>query len=135
MLQGSFLRHLGQNYSALVSAIKTEWTEDTTNLSDTILRVICHAEIQKRNALDNAAEPPKVMVINTQRAPKGTCITPKCVERGVTTHYNNRCWVKNLELFAKYFLRQMKPQKSNRNLRKAATTEKKEETLPLELDS
>lgn len=39
-LQGSLLRHLGQNYSALVSAIETGWKEDTTNLSDTILRVI-----------------------------------------------------------------------------------------------
>lgn len=134
-LQGSLLRHLGQNYSALVSAIETGWTEDTTNLSDTILRVIRHAEIQKGNALDNAAEPPKVMVTNTQRAPKGTCTTPECVERGVTTHYNDRCWVKNPELRAKYSLKQMKPRGSNRNLRKAATTEKKEGTPPLELDS
>ena len=66
MLQGSLFRHLGQNYSALVSAIETAWTKDTTNLSDTILRVLRHAEIQKGNALDNAAEPPKVMVTNTQ---------------------------------------------------------------------
>lgn len=36
-LQGSLLRYLGQNYSALVSAIETGWTEDTTNLSNTIL--------------------------------------------------------------------------------------------------
>lgn len=88
-LQRSLLRHLEQNYSAFVSAIETGGTENTTNLSDAILRVIHHAEIPKGNALDNVAEPPKVMVTNTQRAPKGTCTTPECVKRGVTTYYND----------------------------------------------
>ena len=36
-LQGSLLRHLGKDYSALVSAIETTWTDETTNLQDTIL--------------------------------------------------------------------------------------------------
>ena len=47
-----------------MSAIETGWIENTINLSDTILRVICYAKIQKGNALDNVAEPPKVMVTN-----------------------------------------------------------------------
>ena len=46
-LQGNLLRHLGKDYSALVSAIKMTWNEETTNLADTILRIIRHAEIKK----------------------------------------------------------------------------------------
>ena len=88
-----------------MSAIETKWTEDTTNLSNTILRVTCHAEIQKRNALDNATEPSKVIVTNIQRASKGTCTTLEYVERGVTIHYNDQCWVKDPELCVKYSLR------------------------------
>lgn len=36
-LQGSLLRHLGKDYSALVSAIETAWKDETTDLADTIL--------------------------------------------------------------------------------------------------
>lgn len=119
-LQGNLLRHLGKDYSALLSVIETEWKEETTNLSDTILRVIRHAEINKGNAQDVAGNT-KVLATVTQRAPKGTCTTPECVEKGVTTHYNDRCWIKNPELRAEYSLRQMKPRGSNRNLHKAAS--------------
>ena len=136
-LQGSLLQHLGKGYSALVSAIETEWKEETTNLSDTILRVIRHAEINKGNAQD-LAESTKVLSTGIQRAPKGTCTTPECVERRVTSHYNDRCWIKNPELRAKYSLRQMKPRGSNRNLNKAASATpatKKEASPPPELKS
>lgn len=115
-LQRSLLRHLGKDYSALVSAIETEWKEYTTNLSNTILRIIRHAEINKGNTQD-LTEGTKVLSTGVQRAPKRACTTPECVERGVTTHYNDRCWVKNPELRAKYSLRQMKPRGSNRNLK------------------
>lgn len=118
--QGSLLQHLGKDYSALVSAIETEWKEETTNLSDTILRVIRHAKINKGNVQD-LAKSTKVLSTGIQIAPKETCTTPKYVERGVTTHYNDRCWIKNPELQAKYSLRQMKPQGSNQNLNKAAS--------------
>ncbi len=53
-LQGNLPRHLGIDYSAFVSAIETEWKEETTNFSDTILRVIWHAKINKENAQDVA---------------------------------------------------------------------------------
>ncbi len=89
-LQGSRLRHLGKDYAALVLTIETEWKKETTNFSDTILRVICHAEINKGNAQD-LAKSTKVLSTGVQRAPKGTCTTPECVERRVTTHYNDRC--------------------------------------------
>ena len=48
-LQNSLLQHLGKSYSTLVSAIKTTWTDKTTNLSDTILRIIRHAKFNKEN--------------------------------------------------------------------------------------
>ena len=59
-LKGSLFRHLGKNYAAFVSAIKIEWKEETTNLSDIILRVIRHAKINKGNAQD-LAESTKVL--------------------------------------------------------------------------
>lgn len=107
-LQGSLLRHLGREYSALISAIETVWRDETTNLGDTILRVVRHAEITKGNEEDNADYTnAKVLAANIHRAPKGTCTTKKCIERGVTTHYTDRCWVIHPELRAKYSLRQM----------------------------
>lgn len=54
ILQGSLLRHLGKDYSALVSAIEIAWKDETTDLADTILQVIKHAEINKGNDQDNA---------------------------------------------------------------------------------
>lgn len=136
-LQGSLLYHLGRDYVALVSAIETNWKEETTDLADTILRVIKQAEINKGNDKDNADV--KVLAANIHRAPKRTCTTKECVERGVTTHYTNRCWVLHPELHAKYSLRQMQPKGLNRNLKKINTpaelVEKREEILTSEIDS
>ena len=119
-LQGNLLGHLGKNHSALDSAIETEWKKETTNFSDTILRVIRHAEINKGNAKDVAGNT-KTLATVTQRASKWTSTTHECVEKGVTTHYNDQCCIKNPELRAKYSLWQMKPRGSNRNLHKAAS--------------
>ena len=128
-LQGSLLRHLGKDYLALVSAIETVWEDGNTNLSDIIFRVTRHAEINRGNAEDNADTPnTKVLAANIQRAPKGTCTTKECVERGVTTHYTDRCWILHPELRAKYSLRQMRTRGSNRNLRKANTPAENTET-------
>lgn len=54
VLQENLLRHLGRDYFALVSVIETTWKEETTDLGDTILRVIRHAEINKENEKDTA---------------------------------------------------------------------------------
>lgn len=96
-LQSNLLQHLSKDYSALVSAIETEWKEETINLSDMILRVIRHTGINKGNA-NNMAGNTKVLATVTQRASKGTWTTPERVERRVTTHYNSWCWIKNLKL-------------------------------------
>lgn len=78
-LQRKLLHHLGKDYSALVSAIETRWKEDTTNHSDTVLRIIRQAEINKGSAQDT--KKPQILVTGMHRAPKGTCKTPECIER------------------------------------------------------
>ena len=128
-LQGNLLRHLDKDYSALFLAIETVWEDENTNLSNIILRVTRHAEINIDNAEDNADTPnTKVLAANIQRAPKGTCTVKECVERGVTTHYTNRCWILHPKLRAKYSLCQMRTKGSNRNLRKANTPAENTET-------
>lgn len=53
-LQKNLLRHLSKNYSALVSAIEMMWKEVTTDLANTILKIIYYAKINKRNIKDMA---------------------------------------------------------------------------------
>ena len=117
-LQGCLLRHLGKDYSALVSAIETAWKEETTDLADTILRVIRHAEINKGNDKDSA-ENVNALAVGVQRAPRGTCTTQECIDRGSTAHYTDRCWVIHPKLRAKYAFKHIRTRGSNRNLKKA----------------
>lgn len=89
-LQDSLLRHLGKDCSALVSAIKTTWTDETTDLQDTIFWVIRHAEINKDNDQDiagNASSSTNALTVKTQRehAPRGTCTTQECIASGTST--------------------------------------------------
>lgn len=53
-LQKSLLWYLEKDYLALVSIIKTVWKDETINLGDTILQVIRHAEINKKNKKNSA---------------------------------------------------------------------------------
>lgn len=57
-----------------MSAIKRNWTEKTINLADTILHIIRHTEINKRNE-ENLVGNVKILAIGTPRPLKGTCIT------------------------------------------------------------
>ena len=134
-LQGSLLRHLGKDYSALVSAIETTWKEETTDLQDTILRIIRHAEINKGNDQDTTENTTNAMAVNAQRerAPQGTCTTQECVDRGSTAHFIERCWVLHPELRPKYPLRSMRLRGSNRSLKKTAAAAAAEATP--EIDS
>ncbi len=137
ILQGSLLQHLGKDYSTAVSAIETGWTEETTNLSDIILRIIRHAEIKKRNE-ENSTENVKVLATEAPQTPKSTCTTQEYIYRGSIAHFTNWCRVTHLELRVKYSLRHMGTRKSNRSLRKAATPAKAEQSNTLgapEIDS
>lgn len=53
-LQGKLFRHLDKDSSLPVSTIKTVWIEDMRDLVDTILKVIRHAKINKRNNKNTA---------------------------------------------------------------------------------
>lgn len=90
-LQGSLLQHFGKGYSALVSAIKTTWTKETTDLSDTILRIIRHAKINQKNEEDMAENASKILATRTPQAPRGIWTTQKCIDQGITTHFSDRC--------------------------------------------
>ena len=93
MLQANMLRNLDSEYSALVSAIQTEWKEENTNLSDTILKIIQYEIFIKQTAAgEDKSQEAKKLLTGVHRAPKRTSTTPECVERGLTTHYNDRCW-------------------------------------------
>ena len=77
-LHGSLLRHFGRDYAALVSAIETNWKDKTTDLANTILQVIRHAEIKKGNDKDHADV--KVLAANIHQASKATA-QQKCASR------------------------------------------------------
>ena len=87
-LQGDLLRHLGKDYLAVVSAIETRWTEEITNLSDIILRIIRHAEIKKRNE-ENSTENVKVLATGAPQTPKRTCTIQECIDMGSIAHFTN----------------------------------------------
>ena len=122
ILQANILRNLGSEYSVLVSAIQTEWREQNTNLANTIFRAIWYEQFIKETVRDKKNLEAKVLSTGVYRAPKGTWTTPECVERGLTSQYNDRYRVKTPESPAKYTLREMKPQGLNQNLRKATAT-------------
>lgn len=121
-LQRSFLWHLGKSYMALVLAIKTTWTDETIDLSNTILRIICHAKINKRNEKDSMENLSKVVLATrTSQAPKKTYTTQECIDRGIKTHFFDWCLVKHSEFWARYLLRQMRTRGLNQSLKKATT--------------
>lgn len=80
LLQGAMLMNISEEYTSLISTIKTVWTDATTNLSNTILQIIRHSEIMKGHAKEKV-----LLTSGIHRAPKGSCTNPECVEKGLTT--------------------------------------------------
>ena len=64
------------------------------------------------------------------RAPKGLCTNLECVEKGLTTHYTDCCWIKHPELQVKYFLARMRLRESQKNLRGSAAQDVVPKTEP-----
>lgn len=54
-LQGNFLKHLGKDYLALVTSIKTKQNKKTISLTDTVLKVVKYIEINKENKKNKAS--------------------------------------------------------------------------------
>ena len=114
------------------------WKEETTDLADTILRIIRHAEINKGNEKDTANNI-NVLAVGAQqeRAPWGICTNQEYIDQKSIVYYNDRCWIKHLELRTKYALKHIRTQGSNQNFRKPnkpesqdASTNQKAATTP-----
>ena len=138
--QATMLMNIGSEYSALVSSIQKEWkTAEATDLPETILQIIRHFEFMKGTTKDNILR--VTTPTGTQQtvslaggAPKGSCTNPECIEKGLTTHYTDKCWVKNPELRKKYALGKMRTRGLQRDLRAPPPQELPGNEIP-ELDS
>lgn len=129
--QATMLMNIGSNYSALVSSIQKEWkTTETTNLPETILQIVRHSEFMKSSAKDNVLRvtTPMTTRTGTQQtptlaggAPKGSCTNLECIEKRLTIHYTDKCWVKHPELRRKYTFEKMKTHDSQKDLRSPQT--------------
>lgn len=95
--QATMLMNIGSEYSNLVSSIQKEWKDtETTNLPETILQIIRYFEFMKGSTQGNFL---RVTALGgAHRAPKSSCTNPECVEKGLITHYTDRCWINNPEL-------------------------------------
>ncbi len=128
-LQATMLMNIGSEYSALVSSIQKEWkTAETTNLPETILQIIRHFEFMKETTKDNVlrvSTPSGAQRTssNAGGAPKGSCTNPECIAKGLTTHYTEKCWIKNPELRKKFALGRMRTRGSQRDLQSPAPQE------------
>lgn len=115
--------NIGSEYSALVSSIQKELkTAETTNLPETILQITRHFEFMKGTTKDNILR--VTTPTGTQRTstlaggvPTGSRTKPECIEKGLKTHYTDKCWIKNPELRKKYALGRMRTRGSQRDLR------------------
>lgn len=127
LLQAALLMNTGSEYTGIVSTIESGWKNGETNLENTILRLVKFEAIRKRNA-KASEEPVKAIVLlsssnppnpGSLRAPKGTCTNQECIEKGITSHFTDHCFLKHPELRTrtKYTLRQIKPRGSKTNLR------------------
>lgn len=127
--QATMLMNIGSECSALVSAIQKDWKDETTNLAETVLQIIRHFEFMEGTEKDKS-----VLQTSTSRptpaAPKGSCKNPECIEKGLTTHYTDRCWIKHPELRQKYALGRMRTRGSQRNLKAEESKDVKTEPTP-----
>ena len=101
------LMNIGTDYSALVSAIQKDWKDKITNLAEAVLQIIRHFEFIEGNK--KAQNVMQTSTGSIHRAPKDSFTNPECVEKYLTTHYIDRCWMTNPELRAKYVFGQIRP--------------------------
>ena len=129
--QATMLMNIGSEYSALVSAIQRDWKDETTNLAEAILQIIRHFKFmegtEKHKSVLQTSTPSSKPA---PAAPKGSCKNPECIEKGLTTHHTDRCWIKHPELRQKYALGRMRTCGSQRNLKAEGSKEVKTEPTP-----
>lgn len=105
---------------------------------DIILRIVCHAEINKQNKKNITEGLSKVTTTRILQMLRGTYTTQECIDCRVSIYFLNQCWIKHQELAAKYSLRQMRTRGLNRSLKRAASpaeSEQKEMPAALEIES
>lgn len=123
--QVTILMNIGSEYFTLVSAIQKEWKDAaTTNLTKTILQIIRHFSFRKESNQDNVF----CVIIASgssglQHVPKRSYTNPECMQKRLTMHYTDQCWIKNPELQVKYQLNKMKTRGSQRNLKTTTLVE------------
>lgn len=87
--QATILINIGADYSALVSTIQKDWKNKTTNLAETVLQIIRHFKFMKENKKAHNVMQISSSTIPTNRVPKGSYNNPKCIKKGLTTHYTD----------------------------------------------
>lgn len=95
--QAIILRNIGPKYLALVSAIEKDWKDETTKLVEVVLQIIRYFEFMESTekgkfVFQTSISKPASAIL------KGFCKNPEYIEKGLTTHYTNWCWIKHLEL-------------------------------------
>ncbi len=91
--QATMLMNIGTKYSALVSAIQKDWKDETTNLMEIVLQIIRHFEFMEENEKSNKVDlqTSAGSLRLSPAAPKESCKNKKCIDKGLTIHYTDRC--------------------------------------------
>lgn len=89
--QDTMLINIGTNYLALISVIKKDWKNKTTNLAKTVLQIIRYFEFINGNEKTCNVMQILSSIFSTNRAPKDSCKNPECLKKGLTTDYTNHC--------------------------------------------
>ncbi len=90
--QATMLMSSGSEYSNPVTIIQKDWKDNNTNLPETILQIIRYFEFMKGSTKDQVLLiSTQISSTTTQRATEGSCPNRECVEKGLTTHYSDRC--------------------------------------------
>lgn len=113
--QATMLMNIGSKYSNLVTTIPKDWKDDNTNLPETTLQIIQYFVFMKEARKTRIFEPPNHFP-HPNALPKAVALIPN-VEKGLTTHYTDCCWVKHPELRPKFPLGKMRTRNSQRNLK------------------
>lgn len=95
ILQAALLTNMGPESAGMVCMIEAKWKNGTTNLENTILRLVKFKEIRKGNfkAKEQPSQPTILFSSSSSTNPynlqphKGTCTDSDYVKRGITSYF------------------------------------------------
>lgn len=110
LLQGFMLNGVTDTYKPVVLQLRKDWKNENTSLSEACLSLERYDFKNIIGDFDttNGTKALHTKVLHPNRAPKGTCDFGECVESGLTSHYNDRCWKRYPQLKPKHALSRMK---------------------------